>query len=99
AIPAIIYFTAGLPVASDAMTIGTLMAFTTLQAQIFRPLMSLLDVGVQWVTAMAFFSRIFEYLDLKPEVVPPVHPVAIDPARVNGTVRFENVNFTYGSGR
>ncbi len=98
AIPAIIYFTAGLPVASDAMTIGTLVAFTTLQAQIFRPLMSLLDVGVQWVTAMAFFSRIFEYLDLQPEVVPPTDPVEIDPAKVAGTVRFEHVDFTYGSG-
>ena len=98
AIPAIIYFTAGLPVASDAMTIGTLVAFTTLQAQIFRPLMSLLDVGVQWVTAMAFFSRIFEYLDLQPEVVPPTEPVEIDPAKVAGTVRFEHVDFTYGSG-
>ncbi|WP_082911840.1 ABC transporter ATP-binding protein [Enteractinococcus helveticum] len=98
AIPAIIYFTAGLPVASDAMTIGTLVAFTTLQAQIFRPLMSLLDVGVQWVTAMAFFSRIFEYLDLKPEVVPPTDPVAIEPSKVAGTVRFEDVEFTYGGG-
>ena len=97
AIPAIIYFTAGLPVASDAMTIGTLVAFT-LRAQIFRPLMSLLDVGVQWVTAMAFFSRIFEYLDLQPEVVPPTEPVEIDPAKVAGTVRFEHVDFTYGSG-
>ena len=95
AIPAIIYFTAGLPVASEAMTIGTLVAFTTLQAQIFRPLMSLLDVGVQWVTAMAFFSRIFEYLDLKPEVVPPADPVQIDPTKVAGTVRFEHVDFSY----
>ena len=95
AIPAIIYFTAGLPVASAAMTIGTLVAFTTLQAQIFRPLMSLLDVGVQWVTAMAFFSRIFEYLDLKPEVVAPTKPVEIVPETITGTVRFENVDFTY----
>src|SRR5699024_8067050 len=44
AIPAVIYFTAGLPALTGAMTVGTLVAFTTLQAQIFRPLMSLLDV-------------------------------------------------------
>jgi len=98
AIPAIIYFTAGLPVASAAMTIGTLVAFTTLQAQIFRPLMSLLDVGVQWVTAMAFFSRIFEYLDLKPDVTPPVNPVRVDPQQIRGSVRFEQIDFTYDHG-
>ena len=95
AIPAIIYFTAGLPFAAGTMTIGTLVAFTTLQAQIFRPLMSLLDVGVQWVTAMAFFSRIFEYLDLKPEVAPPAAPAAIDHGAVVGAVRFEHVDFRY----
>src|SRR5699024_12404193 len=87
-----------LPALTGAMTVGTLVAFTTLQAQIFRPLMSLLDVGVQWVTAMAFFSRIFEYIDLQPEVVPPTEPVEIDTAKVAGTVRFEHVEFTYGSG-
>lgn len=95
AIPAVIYFTAGLPFAAEAMTIGTLVAFTTLQAQIFRPLMSLLDVGVQWVSAMAFFSRIFEYLDLEPEVVPPADPVTIDHDSAAGAVRFEHVDFRY----
>lgn len=95
AIPAVIYFTAGLPALTGAMTVGTLVAFTTLQAQIFRPLMSLLDVGVQWVSAMAFFSRIFEYLDLQPDLVPPANPVPMDPATVAGEVRFEDVDFSY----
>ena len=50
------------------MTIGTLVAFTALQAGIFRPLMGLLNVGAQWVASMALFSRVFEYLDLVPDV-------------------------------
>ncbi|GAA2547692.1 ATP-binding cassette subfamily B protein [Neomicrococcus aestuarii] len=95
AIPAAIYLVAGLPVTRDGMTIGTLVAFTGLQAAIFRPIMGLLNVGVQWVSAMAFFSRIFEYLDLTPEVPEPVKPVALDPANARGEVRFENVTFAY----
>ncbi|MBM6622735.1 ABC transporter ATP-binding protein [Micrococcaceae bacterium RIT802] len=77
------------------MTIGTIVGFTALQSAIFRPIMGLLNVGVQWVTAMTLFSRIFEYLDLVPEITPPEHPVAIDPAAVRGELRFEGVGFSY----
>lgn len=95
AIPAVIYLAAGLPATSQGMTIGTLVAFTALQGQVFRPVMGLLNIGVQWVTALAFFSRIFEYLDLVPDIQPPAHPVPVDPARVRGEVRFEQVGFSY----
>ena len=97
AIPALIYRVAGLPATSGGMTIGTLIAFTTLQAGIFRPLMGLLNVGAQWVSSMALFSRVFEYLDLIPDVAAPVAPVALDTERVRGEVRFENVSFAYAA--
>lgn len=97
AIPALIYLVAGLPATSGGMTIGTLIAFTTLQAGIFRPLMGLLNVGAQWVSSMALFSRVFEYLDLIPDVAGPTAPVALDPERVRGEIRFENVNFAYAA--
>ena len=54
---------------------GTLIAFTTLQNGLFRPLMGLLNVGVSLVTSLALFARIFEYLDLPVEVDDPAHPV------------------------
>ena len=95
AIPALIYLAAGLPATSGGMTIGTLIAFTTLQAGIFRPLMGLLNVGAQWVSSMALFSRVFEYLDLVPDVAAPVAPVTLDPAGVRGEVRLEDVSFAY----
>ncbi|MEP7331249.1 MAG: ABC transporter ATP-binding protein [Terracoccus sp.] len=95
AIPAVIYLAAGFPATSGGMTIGTLIAFTTLQAGIFRPLMGLLNVGAQWVTSMALFSRIFGYLDLPVELAPPTHPVTVDPDRVRGDVRFEGVRLSY----
>ncbi|MDM7991305.1 ABC transporter ATP-binding protein [Arthrobacter sp. zg-Y877] len=98
AIPAVIYLAAGFPATNGGMTIGTLVAFTGLQAGIFRPVMGLLNIGVQWVTALAFFSRIFEYLDLEPQIRPAAAPVRLDPAAVHGDVRFQDVHFTYDDG-
>lgn len=94
-IPALIYLAAGLPATSGGMTIGTLVAFTALQATLFRPLLGLLNVGAQVVSSMALFSRVFEYLDLAPDVPAPIRPVSLDPAGVRGDVAFENVSFRY----
>ncbi len=95
AIPAVIYLSAGLPLTAGSLTIGTLIAFTTLQNGLFRPITGLLNVGVSLVSSLALFARIFEYLDLPVEVDEPAHPVPIDPARVAGHVRFEDVTFAY----
>ena len=95
AIPAIIYLSAGMPMTAGTMTIGTLVAFTALQAGLFRPLMGLLSVGVSLTSSLALFARIFEYLDLPVEVDDPAEPVEINPAWVGGHVRFENVTFIY----
>ena len=95
AIPAVIYLSAGLPATAGTMTIGTLIAFTTLQSQLFRPLMGLLNTGVQVVSSLALFQRVFEYLDLPVEVDEPADPVDDRPVQVRGHVRFEGVGFTY----
>ncbi len=95
AIPAAIYLAAGLPATDAGMTIGTLVAFTTLQASIFRPLMGLLNVGAQWVSSMALFSRVFEYLDLETDVPAPERPVALDPRSVRGDLRLDAVTYRY----
>ena len=95
AIPAVIYLCAGLPFARGAMTIGTLIAFTTLQNTLFRPLTGLLNTSVSVVSSLALFARIFEYLDLPIEVDDPVDPVEIDPARIRGHVHFEDITFRY----
>ncbi len=97
AIPAVIYLAAGWPTTTGGMTIGTIVAFTALQGTVFRPVMGLLNIGVQWATALAFFSRIFEYLDLDPAIKPPADPVPVDPARVRGEVRLAGVTFAYAA--
>ncbi|MBT0767471.1 ABC transporter ATP-binding protein [Kineosporia sp. J2-2] len=95
AIPAAIYLSAGLPATAGGMTIGTLVAFTSLQQSLFRPLTSLLNVGVSITSSLALFARIFEYLDLPVEVDEPAEPVAVDPSSIRGDVRIEDVTFTY----
>ncbi|GAB33749.1 ABC transporter ATP-binding protein [Gordonia otitidis] len=92
-IPALLYLVAGLPATSGVMTIGTLVAFTGLQATLFRPLMSLLDVGVSITSSLALFSRIFEYLDLPVTIDDPARPVPL--MDVDGAVRFDDVAFRY----
>ena len=82
AIPAVIYLSAGLPMTAGTMTIGTLIAFTALQGQLFRPLMGLLNTGVQVVSSLALFQRVFEYLDLPVDIDEPADPVDLDPAAV-----------------
>ncbi|WP_233219957.1 ABC transporter ATP-binding protein [Micromonospora sp. RP3T] len=95
AIPAVIYLGAGLPGTAGTLTIGTLVAFTALQGNLFRPLMGLLNVGVTLTASLALFARIFEYLDLPVEVAEPARPTPLDPATVRGHLRVEDVTFSY----
>ncbi|MGD0377318.1 MAG: ABC transporter ATP-binding protein [Streptosporangiaceae bacterium] len=95
AIPAVIYVAAGLPVTAGVMTIGTLVAFTTLQNNLFRPITGLLSTGVSVISSLALFARIFEYQDLPVDIEDPAHPVEISTARITGHVSLENLNFSY----
>src|SRR4051812_744862 len=91
--PATIYLSAGLPFPAGTLSIGTLVAFTALQAGLFRPLMGLLGVSVSLTSSLALFARIFEYLDLPVEVDDPARPVAVD--GLSGHVRLDGVTFHY----
>ncbi|WP_084441136.1 ABC transporter ATP-binding protein [Dermatophilus congolensis] len=99
-IPALVYLVAGLPATSGGMTIGTLIAFTGLQAGLFRPLMSILNVSAEWISSMALFGRIFAYVDVESDVPEPVSPVFVDPVAARGEVCLEGVSLRYpGSDR
>ncbi|MFJ3789940.1 ABC transporter ATP-binding protein [Kitasatospora sp. NPDC090091] len=95
AMPAVIYWAAGLAAAggSPIVSVGTLVAFVSLQQGLFRPTVSLLSTGVQVQTSLALFHRIFEYLDLPVEIAEPERPVEL--GRITGEVRFEGVDFRY----
>ncbi|ORT60829.1 ABC transporter ATP-binding protein [Streptomyces sp. CB03238] len=95
AMPALIYWAAGLALQAGgpAISIGTLVAFVSLQQGLFRPTVSLLSTGVEIQTSLALFQRIFEYLDLPVDITEPADPVRLDGIR--GEVRFEDVDFEY----
>jgi ATP-binding cassette, subfamily B, bacterial len=87
--PALVYWFAG---QTGSITIGTLVAFTTLQTRLLFPIQSLLSVAVDVQASMALFTRIFEYLDLEVEQHPGTQELR---ATDGGTVRFEGVTFGY----
>ena len=91
--PALVYFAAGLLAArgSTTITIGTLVAFTTLQSRLFFPITSLLGVQVDVQSSLALFDRIFEYLDHDVDIEEGT--VALE--RPRGDVVFEDVWFRY----
>ncbi|MCC8339904.1 ABC transporter ATP-binding protein/permease [Streptomyces sp. R1] len=95
AMPAVIYWTAGiaLQLGGPDVSLGTIVAFVSLQQGLFRPTVSLLSTGVQIQTSLALFQRIFEYLDLPIDITERQDPVHLD--HVKGEVRFENVRFGY----
>jgi ATP-binding cassette, subfamily B, bacterial len=97
AMPAVIYWVTGLTGRGDhmAISIGTLVAFTTLQQSLFRPAVQLLSVGVDIQSSLELFGRIFEYLDLPVDIAEPARPVA--PERIRGEVRLSGVSFGYAS--
>ena len=63
------------------LSLGTIVAFTVLQARLFFPLTGLLNVQVEVTSALALFHRIFEYLDLKQEIVDAPGALALSPAQ------------------
>jgi ATP-binding cassette subfamily B protein len=101
-LPAIIYLVTGLVLAGVALsgsagtlTPGTVVAFTTLQSRVLFPLIRLLQVSVEVQTSFALFGRIFEYLDLEPQIVDRAGAVELDPSAVTGDVHFDRVWFRY----
>ncbi|QHA03167.1 ATP-binding cassette domain-containing protein [Streptomyces broussonetiae] len=95
AMPAVIYWTAGLALqfGGPKVSLGTIVAFVSLQQGLFRPAVSLLATGVQIQTSLALFQRIFEYLDLPIDITERERPVHLE--QVKGEVRLEGVEFRY----
>ncbi|WP_019925118.1 ABC transporter ATP-binding protein [Nocardia sp. BMG111209] len=95
AMPAVIYWAAGLTVSHghSLVSVGTLVAFTTLQSGLLRPLVMLLQTGVDIQSSLALFARIFEYLDLTPDITESATPAKLP--HITGAVDFDHVGFGY----
>jgi ATP-binding cassette subfamily B protein len=93
--PAAVYLFGGLALAhgSHAVTVPTLVAFTTLQTRLFFPVGSLLGVSLDVQTSLALFDRIFDYLDQPVDIEERADARELDGA---GEVVFDGVWFRYG---
>ena len=97
--PVIIYLIAGYLLsgsATNGLTAGTIIAFTTLQSRLFFPIGSLLQVSVELQGSLALFERIFGYLDIEPEIVDAEDAVTLAPEQVAGKITLEDVRLQYG---
>jgi ATP-binding cassette subfamily B protein len=77
------------------ITIGDIVAFTTLQSRLYFPIGQLLSVQVDIQGALALFDRIFEYLDLPLEIVDKPGAQALNPETTEGRLTFRSVSFQY----
>lgn len=90
---AIAYGIGGQLAIDGSITVGSLIAITTLLARLYGPLVSLATVRVDVMGALVSFERVFEVLDLEPMVKEAVNPKTL--ASRTPVVSFEDVRFTY----
>jgi len=96
--PVLVYWLAGYLIIKDGdshLSLGVIVAFTSLQSRLFFPLTNLLNIQVDVMSSFALFDRIFEYLDMPQEIVDRPNAVVMNPGQVDGSVEFDNVVFRY----
>ena len=97
--PALLYLVTGLELhGGSALSAGTIVAFTTLQTRLLQPIIQLLQVSVDVQSSVALFGRVFEYLDLQPEITDQPGALQLPAGEVRGEVELERVGFAYGPG-
>jgi ATP-binding cassette subfamily B protein len=90
---ALVFWLGGLLVLQGVFTVGTIVAFGVYLTQLYGPLSSLTNARVEFATSLVSFERVFEMLDLQPEIAD--RPDALTLERVVGEVRFDDVSFSY----
>ena len=94
--PAAVYLTAGLLLAhGTGVSAGTVVAFTTLQTRLYFPIGQLLQVSVELRSSLALFDRIFEYMDVVPDIVDAPDAGDLPAISSGGRVAVSEVYFHY----
>ena len=85
----------GVQAAHRVLDVGTVVALISYLFRLYGPLTSLSNLQVDVMTTLVSFERVFEVLDLKPDIVESsqARPVPSGPVRIE----FENVDFRYPS--
>src|SRR6266516_2242600 len=98
--PALVYLVAGLTYRHGGqLSPGTLVAFTTLQARLFMPIGQVLQISTEVASSLALFSRIFDYLDMHPDIVDAPDAATLPATQVRGEVGLDQVWFSYDATR
>ena len=100
--PVVIYLLAGYLLTgggANALSPGTIVAFTTLQSRLYFPIGRLLEVSVELQASMALFERIFGYLDIPAEIVDAPDAIELAPEQVAGAIKFDSVRVNYAAHR
>ena len=100
--PVVIYLLAGYLLTgggANALSPGTIVAFTTLQSRLYFPIGRLLEVSVELQASMALFERIFGYLDIPAEIVDAPDAIELAPEQVAGAIKFASVRVNYAAHR
>jgi len=95
--PAIVYYAGGVQVMTGALSLGTVIAFVGLLGRLYTPATDLMSLHVDVMTSAAYFERIFEYMDLEPDIADADDAVEI--GRAAGHLRFEGVSLEYRPGK
>jgi ATP-binding cassette subfamily B protein len=90
---ALVYGVGGYLAIQGELTVGTLLALTTLLLRLLGPLQGLSNVRIDVMTALVSFERVFEILDLPSSIREKADPVVL-PVTAS-RVQFDEVSFRY----
>ena len=91
--PTIVVWIGALMIIKGTMTLGTMVAFFTYLGFLYLPLERFAQFSVVVSSSLAAIERIFEFLDIKPEITD--HPLSRKFAVRRGTVQFDRASFSY----
>ncbi|MBQ7587319.1 MAG: ABC transporter ATP-binding protein [Lachnospiraceae bacterium] len=97
--PMLLYLVGGILMMKydSTLTVGDITVLVALLGKTYMPVNSLLNIQVDWMRAMALFSRIFAYYDMEVEIENPKQPMILP--RMTGRIEFKHVDFSYDKER
>lgn len=88
-----VYWIGGYLVLQGVFTIGTIIAFSAYLSQFYGTLKSMSNLPPSLATSMVSFERVFEVIDMPPEI--DDKPDAVNLPQVAGHIQVENISFSY----
>ncbi|MGP6140534.1 ABC transporter ATP-binding protein [Jeotgalibaca sp. A127] len=94
--PMFIYLVGGFMILINnyqGLTVGDITVLVALMSRMYRPVMQLMDIQIEFIRSLALFTRIFDYLDMPVDI--ENKPDATLPNTLTGDLSFNAVTFHY----